>query len=115
MKKVFFAITFSVLAVTGCASTEAPFDQLAKCMTEKGVIMYGADTCSHCIEQKKSFKGSFELINYVECRKNQAECEKAEIMSTPTWLINGKKYVGKKSLSELAERSGCTLTTTKTE
>lgn len=101
--------------VSGCSRSEAAFDQFAKCMTEKGVIMYGSDTCSHCIEQKKSFKGSFDLINYVECRKNQEECEKAQIMSTPTWLINGEKYTGRKSLSELAELSGCSLTTTKAE
>lgn len=109
MKKSLLLLSALTLVLTGCARSEGTFDQLAQCMTDKGVIMYGADTCPHCQEQKKSFKGSFDLINYVECRQNPQACEDAGITGYPTWSIDGEQYSGRKSLSELAELSGCTL------
>lgn len=111
MKKV-LAVLFGVSLLAGCSREAAPFDQFAQCLTDKGVKMYGADTCPHCQEQKKSFKGSFDKVNYVECNSNPQECQKAEIMAYPTWEINGNKTEGRKSLSELAELSGCPLTST---
>lgn len=109
MKKSFLLLAAGLIVLSGCARSEGSFDQLAQCMTDKGAIMYGADTCPHCQAQKKAFKGSFDLINYVECRKNPAECEEAGITGYPTWSIDGKMHSGKRSLSELAELSGCTL------
>ena len=109
MKKIVIPL-FAVLLLAGCGRTPGQYDQLAQCLTGKGVKMYGSDTCPHCLNQKASFKGSFDLITYVECTRDQASCEKAEIMAFPTWGINGKKEVGEKSMSELAELSGCPLT-----
>lgn len=109
MKKSLLLFSALTLVLSGCARTEGSFDQLAQCMTDKGAIMYGADTCPHCQAQKKAFKGSFDLITYVECRKNPTECEEAGITGYPTWSIDGKQYSGRQSLSELAELSGCSL------
>ena len=42
-------------------------DAFARCLTERGVKMYGAWWCPHCVEQKEMFGASFEYAPYVEC------------------------------------------------
>lgn len=108
MKKL-FACAFALMTLAACTAEAGPFDQLAQCMTSKGVKMYGADTCPHCNAQKKSFKGSFNYIDYIECNENPAACQEAGIEAYPTWEIDGEQTTGRKSLSELAEMSGCPL------
>ncbi|MDF2378827.1 MAG: hypothetical protein P1V18_01205 [Candidatus Gracilibacteria bacterium] len=108
MKKI-AACAFALLTLTACGRTAASFDQLAQCMTDGGAKMYGANTCPHCLSQKKAFKGSFDLIDYVECNENPTKCQEAGIEAYPTWEINGEQTTGRKSLSELAELSGCSL------
>lgn len=109
MKK-FFVLLIGVSLLSACSKEAMPYDQFAQCMTAKGVKMYGADTCPHCQEQKKLFKGSFGYVNYIECNRDPQECQKNEIQAYPTWEIDGKKTQGRKSLSELSELSGCALT-----
>lgn len=110
MKKlVAVGFAFSLL-LTACGAREAaPFDTLAQCLTDKGFKMYGADTCPHCQQQKKLFKGSFDLIDYVECNQNPTACEEAGISAYPTWMVDDQAYVGRKSMSELAELADCSL------
>ena len=108
MKKIVFLL-FAVLLLQGCTRTEAAFDDFARCLSSKGIKMYGTDTCPHCKNQKEFFKGSFDLISYVNCESKPAECQKQEITGYPTWIIDGKKYPGERSLSALAELSGCSI------
>jgi hypothetical protein len=42
-------------------------DAFARCLTDRGVKMYGAWWCPHCQEQKEKFGASFEYVPYVEC------------------------------------------------
>jgi glutaredoxin len=109
MKK-FFALLLMTSVLTACGGRDAaPFDDFARCLTDKEVVMYGADTCPHCQAQKKSFKGSFDLVNFVECNGDPKACQDAGIKAYPTWDIDGEKAEGRLSLSELAEKSGCEL------
>lgn len=113
MKKIVVLFVMATI-LTSCKSlferTPGEFDVLAKCLTEKGIIMYGADTCPHCQEQKKRFRGSFDLVKYIECRRDPDVCKKMEIEGYPTWIFpDGKKVMGAQSLSELSELSGCAL------
>jgi hypothetical protein len=86
-------------------------DQLAKCLTEKGIIMYGRDSCPHCQEQKKIFGGSFSLVNYIDCVETPGKCP-AEIKWIPAWVFPDKKIVyGAKTLEELNKLSGCPFKT----
>jgi len=39
-------------------------DSFARCLTERGVKMYGAWWCPHCVEQKETFGASFEYVPY---------------------------------------------------
>src|ERR1039457_4163853 len=41
-------------------------DAFARCLKDRGVKMYGAWWCPHCVEQKEAFGASFEYAPYVE-------------------------------------------------
>jgi len=92
-------------------------DAFARCLTERGVKMYGAWWCPHCQEQKEKFDASFEYVPYVECGikgdlhgRSQA-CRDANIEHYPTWQFppTGERVERIFSLEELSDRTGCAL------
>jgi hypothetical protein len=90
------------------ASTD--LDAFAQCLTDQGVVMYGADWCSHCQNEKRSFGQSFRLINYVECPDNPQRCIDASIAGYPTWILGGgRKLEGEQGIDRLAAASGCSV------
>jgi len=117
---VLAAVAVSGTCITGfCSATpldgsgngggqQSPKAELAQCLTQNGVKMYGAYWCGHCANQKALFGNAFEYVDYVECTDEQATCQAAGITGYPTWIINGQKYPGEQSLERLAELSGCT-------
>lgn len=90
--------------------TNKELDSFAKCLSEKGVAMYGTDWCSHCQNEKKSFGQSFRFINYIDCQKNPQKCVDAGVNGLPTWIFeDGRKLEGEQGIEKLAEESGCPL------
>lgn len=85
------------------------YDELAKCLTGKGIVMYGLETCPHCLEQKELFGDSFKYVTYVECSEQQSLCTAKGVQYVPAWEINGKIEVGVKPLDELARVAGCEI------
>lgn len=88
--------------------------ELAQCLTDKGVKMYGAYWCPHCQAQKKDFGAAFKKVTYVECaipgdpRAQTQECKDANIQGYPTWVFpDGSRQSGEITLVRLAERAGC--------
>jgi len=89
----------------------AYIEKLAKFMTGKGMVLYGAYWCPHCQDQKAMFGDALKYIDYVECdaggpNANPDECVAQGIEGYPTWVYQGKKYSGTKSLSDLAKIVG---------
>ena len=79
----------ALASTTECVlPTNKNFDEFAKCLTQKGAVMYGAVWCPHCIEQKAAFGDSFKYINYVECPDNTQLCIDKGISGYPTWIIS---------------------------
>ncbi len=94
-------------------------EKLAKFMSEKGMVMYGAYWCSHCQDQKKLFGNAFQYVDYVECdpqgpSANEAECTARNVTGYPTWIYNSTQYSGQKTLSQLAQIVGFNQTDTAT-
>lgn len=85
------------------------YDDFAKCLTEKNATMYGAEWCQSCKEQKMLFGKSFKYVNYVECPQNPGLCKEKGIERYPTWIINGAKYLGVRSIETLSSFTGCSL------
>ncbi len=118
MKKLAFLLVFIfVFTACGGGSVAPPDDarlkEIAQCLTDKGVKMYGAIWCSHCKQQKEAFGDAFELINYVECDANTnletaKLCVENKIESVPTWDIPGQEFTsGFHDPEELATLAGC--------
>ena len=85
-------------------------DGFARCLTAKGVAMYGAYWCSHCQDEKALFGGSFKYVNYIECTQEIPKCESAGVTGYPTWTLpDGRRFEGYKKLEDLSAASGCLL------
>lgn len=82
-------------------------ETLAKCLTQKGIVMYGSIYCGHCKNQKRLFGEAFKYVAYVECTENQDICLDRGIISYPTWIIGGNAHPGEMSLNNLATLAGC--------
>jgi hypothetical protein len=93
------------------------YDEFARCLTRKGVKMYGAYWCPHCTEQKELFDASFKYAPYVECgvqgttSKLSDACADAQIKHFPTWQFPpvGERVEGVVPLQDLSFRTGCPL------
>ena len=80
------------------------YDSFAKCLSEKGAVMYGAmGWCKFTQAQKAMFGNSFKHINYHEFNELHG------IKKTPTWVINGVWYENAQSFEKLAALTGCRL------
>jgi hypothetical protein len=113
--KYIFAI---ILITTSMASySKTSPSQLANCLATKGWVMYEADGCSACANQRSSFGDAFANIKTVVCGDSASEadmkkCAAHNIRYTPTWLLIEKGSVihrleGNQPLDELAKVSGC--------
>ena len=47
-----------------------PLDDFAKCLTEKGAVMYGASWCQYTQAQKRMFGNSMRFIDYRDFSEN---------------------------------------------
>jgi hypothetical protein len=85
-----------------------PNDALAKCLTKKGVVMYGTEWCTHCQEQKREFGDAFRYVSFVNCDTNADACKLVGVDSYPTWIFSdGSNASGLQPLDLLAQRTGC--------
>jgi glutaredoxin len=95
------------------AGPEDPMTRaLAEHLADEGAVFYGASWCPHCQEQKRLFGASAERLPYVECSPGgpnapqSTSCRAAGIRTYPTWVINGRTFVGEVlSLAQLADVS----------
>lgn len=91
------------------------YDELAKCLKDKGAIFYGAFGCSHCQNQKALFGKSAQFLPYVECstpdgNNTREECTRAGVGKYPTWQFpDGSRESGEVSLRYLSEKTTCPL------
>lgn len=107
-------VVIVVLAVAFGIRTSQPvsasYDNFAKCLAEKQIIMYGAAWCTACQKQKKEFGSSFQYVTYVECPDDPQKCIADGIEAYPTWKFpSGEKLVGVQTFETLSEKSSCPL------
>src|SRR4030042_4829345 len=67
----------------------------------KHAVLYVQTGCIHCEEQEDLFGINVKYLNIIDCFKESQKC--IGIEATPTWIINGQKYEGKKTIKELKE------------
>ena len=90
-------------------SASGKYDGFARCLKEKGAVIYGDDFCEFTKRQMGMFGSSFGYLNYVKCAENSALCESKGVSVTPTWEVGGSMYSGVQTFEKLSEVSGCTF------
>jgi len=118
-KSVFIITILAIVVILGGgiflasrppAVVETGLDDFAKCLTEKGAVMYGAVWCPHCQNEKKKFGSSFKYATYVECPNQPQRCLDAGISGYPTWILgDGTKLEGEQGPQKLSQATGCSL------
>jgi len=110
-RMLLISIVFILLVLTGIgigvgfvnANKPGLVDDFAKCLTEKGAVMYGAPLCKYTAGQKAMFGNSMRLIDYRDFTKDP------NVEITPTWLINGAYYQNVQTFDRLSALTGCPL------
>lgn len=83
-------------------------ESFAKCLTSKGMKMYGVEGCGACQQQRNMFGPAFTYINYIDCNQQSQLCSQKGIIAYPTWEDgSGDLYRGTQSFSSLSQISGC--------
>jgi hypothetical protein len=83
-------------------------ESVARCLTERGVVLYSMNWCGACRQQLDLFGPYAELLTIVNCSVQGSQCRTAGIRSVPTWVFPDRsRLVGVRSLAELARRGRC--------
>jgi hypothetical protein len=100
-------IIISIFYVKSLFNTEKLDEATAKCIAGK-TVLYSQTTCTHCIAQKKILGEYSALFTIVECDKEPIKCSDANILATPTWVINNKTIIeGTQSIKQLENLTAC--------
>lgn len=86
--------------------------QLAQCIKDKGITMYGTSWCPHCKHQKSEFGAKndeefAQIANYVDCEASAKECRDKKVTGYPTWLQPDGKELQQGTIKEIAKDCGC--------
>ncbi len=107
---VVFVVTFVVFRLHTSSYIPNKLDAFAKCLTEKGAVMYGTDYCEWCQKQKADFGSAWQFVNYANCVSDPQKCTAQNIQSTPTWIFSdGERLIGYQTLENLSKQSSCPL------
>ena len=110
---IIILIIAAFFVFSGNKIPQEEIDVFAKCLTEKGAVMYGAFWCPHCARTKARFGSSFQYIKYVECdprgdNEQSQLCIQKEIESYDTWeFADSSRLVGEPTFEAMAEKTGC--------
>ncbi|MBI2668641.1 hypothetical protein HYX14_02250 [Candidatus Woesearchaeota archaeon] len=105
------AVLISLIVVIGGVGyagyyflTPGSYDDFAKCLTDKGAVMYGAiKWCQYTQGQANMFGKSFKYVNYKD------ESQLSGIRTRPTWVINGQWHEKVQSFETLGAITGCAI------
>ena len=102
-------IILLVLSISNYLKKPGRYDDFAKCLTEKGAIIYGNDFCSYTNQQLNFFGKSSKYLNYVKCIENTKLCDDKGVQKTPTWEIKGEMHPGVQTFEKLSAVTGCEI------
>ncbi|RJP44140.1 hypothetical protein C4587_02295 [Candidatus Parcubacteria bacterium] len=103
-------LAFVFIAIGRREKENTGLDSFAQCLAERGAVMYGAEWCPHCQNEKRAFGSSFRYVNYVECPDDPKRCIAAGIEGYPTWTFpDGRRFEGEQGIERLSIESGCAI------
>lgn len=102
-------VVFSTMMGYSYLQRPGEYDDFAKCLTEKGAVVYGNDFCTYTGKQLNFFGPSEGYLNYIKCAENQDLCDSKGVTITPTWEIDGKMYEQVQTFETLSRLTGCEI------
>ena len=93
------------------ASTITNLKEFNECLSSKGVVIYGANTCPACNSLVNTL-GGYDAVEsvYVECTLQGALCSENKMTRfVPEIHVNGELYSGSRTLQALSSETGCAL------
>lgn len=81
-------------------------EDIAKCIGSKSEL-YTKLGCTHCEIQKKMFGDSYQYLTVIDCWYERDLCLNKGVQGTPTWIIDGKQYIGVQEIETLRRITGC--------
>jgi hypothetical protein len=107
MKLFFILLITSLIVLTGCQDASIKYEEVEKCLREKGVEKYGVEWCPVCAKQKKLFGSELEGI-YIECADEPQRCLDENVDGYPTWKFpDGTVHKGLLQPEDLADMASC--------
>lgn len=107
---IFFLIIVSIIGIIFLIKAATPDnnqdEQTIKCIAEKSKL-FVSKTCGACASQKQILGEYLDYFEIIDCTTNYEECASNNILYVPTWIINGKKEIGVKTISKLKELTNC--------
>ena len=106
-------VAISNLVVPGTSETQRgdlSLEGFAGCLVNSDAIFYGTEWCGFCTQQKQILGDVFSSYSnefYVDCDIETDRCRSAGVTGYPTWIINGRPYVGVQSVEALSAAIGC--------
>jgi len=98
---IIVVIVFSIIIIT---SGNGVSQQTAMCIANNSEF-YTQLGCHACKTQEEMFGENYQYLNVIDCWFERDKC--SGIRYTPTWIINGEKYIGVQSIKKLKEVTGC--------
>ena len=103
--------------LSGPKADQKDYSTLTKCLTDKGVFMYGSITCNVCKREREYLGPAMQYVKEIECNarspNSQVElCLARGIEKTPTWILEKdgqelKRLEGFQDAAALADLGGC--------
>lgn len=106
---IILIIILSSFSIYSYTKKPGEYDDFAKCLSEKEVIVYGNDYCSYTSTQLNYFGKSKKYLNYVRCVDDEELCNNKNIDVTPTWEIDGEMYEQVQNFEKLSSLTGCEI------
>ena len=101
---IFAVIIFAIILMN--LSSAHVSKETAECIGENS-ILYVQLGCHTCEIQEDMFGKNYQYLKVIDCwiEENKYKC--GGITHTPTWIIDGEKYVNVQSIEKLKELTGC--------
>jgi hypothetical protein len=102
---IIISIVILSFLVLNQKAPETP-EELAKCIGKHSTL-YTQLGCHACEAQKEAFGEKYQYLNVIDCFYEREKCE--GITETPTWIINGEKYVRVQTIQRIKDLTGCEI------
>lgn len=100
------AVIISIFLIEYIKGIQNGSEEELKCIASTS-ILYVSKTCSHCANQKLILGEGIKYFTLIDCSDDIEKCQEADITAVPTWIIDGEKHAGVRTVNELKELSGC--------